>query len=266
MTPVNVVQGDSPVILGLPHTGTWLPPEVFARLTPLGQSLADTDWHIERLYADLLPGATQVRALFHRYLIDANRDPSGQSLYPGQNTTGLVPLTDFDGQDLWLSPPDATEIAQRCATYHAAYHQALAAEIARIKQRHGLVILYDCHSIRSRIPYLFEGRLPDLNIGTNGGQTCAPALQDAVVAICQQAQGYTSVLNGRFRGGWTTRHYGRPEEGQHAIQMEVAQSAYLASEAPPFAYDPAKAEAFRRPLQTILETLETRAFALKGQA
>lgn len=266
MIPVQVIQGDSPVILGLPHTGTWLPPEVFARLTPLGQSLADTDWHIERLYADLLPGATQVRATFHRYLIDANRDPSGQSLYPGQNTTGLVPLTDFDGQDLWLKPPGAQEVEARRRDYHAAYHAALEAEIARVKQRHGIAILYDCHSIRSRIPFLFEGQLPDFNVGTNGGQTCAPELQDAVVALCGQAQGYTSVLNGRFRGGWTTRHYGQPSQGVHAIQMEVTQSAYLASEALPFSYDPDKAEAFRRPLKSILETLETRALALKGQA
>lgn len=264
MTPVEVSRGDGPVVLAMPHTGTHVPEAIFARLTPRGQVLSDTDWHIDRLYDGLLPGATVVRATFHRYVIDANRPPSGESLYPGQNTTGLVPLTDFDGAPLWTDPPDAAEVEARRRDFHAPYHAALAAELDRVRARHGVAILYDCHSIRSRIPFLFDGLLPDFNIGTNGGTTCAPAIEAAVTRLCAGAEGYTSVLNGRFKGGWTTRHYGRPAEGLHAVQMELAQSTHLATEAPPFAYDPAKAERLRRPLGAILATLHDLAFSVGG--
>lgn len=259
----EVFQGDSPVILGLPHTGTFVPDAIRAKLNPRGQELADTDWHIETLYDGLLPGATKVRALFHRYVIDANRGPDDASLYPGQNTTGLVPTTDFDGAPIWLEEPSEAEIAERKATYHAPYHAALAAEIARVKAKHGVAILYDCHSIRSHIPFLFEGTLPDFNIGTNLGATCDPAIEKAVFDIAA-ATGRTHVLNGRFKGGWTTRHYGQPGSGVHAIQMELAQSSHLTTEAAPFAYDEAKAEAMRKPLRAILEALEALAPTLAG--
>ena len=266
MNRVEIFRGDSPVVLGLPHTGTWLPDDIRARLTPRGQTLGDTDWHINRLYADLLPGATSVRATFHRYVIDANRDPSGQSLYPGQNTTGLVPLTDFDGEPLWLEEPTQAEIATRLNAYHAPYHAALTSELKRIKALHGVAILYDCHSIRSHIPFLFEGRLPDFNVGTDGGTTCAPAIEEGVMRICDAAEGFTSVLNGRFKGGWTARHYGRPAKGQHAIQMELSQATHLSTETPPFDYDPQRAEALRIHLHKILETLEALAYSMKETA
>ena len=263
---IEVHQGQGPVILGLPHTGTWLPDRVQAALNARGRTLSDTDWHVERLYDGLLDGATTVRAPFHRYLIDANRDPSGQSLYPGQNTTGLVPMSDFDGTPIWTTPPDAAEIAARLATYHAAYHDALTAEMTRDHARHGIAILYDCHSIRSLLPHLFEGRLPDLNIGTNGGTTCAPQIEAAVLDICSKATGYTHVLNGRFKGGWTTRHYGRPEQGWHAIQMELAQSTHLVDETQGWAYDPVKAARLRPHLKEILTRLSDLAPSLRGDA
>ncbi|MDQ1901876.1 N-formylglutamate deformylase [Paracoccus sp. WLY502] len=261
--PVIVEPGDGPVILGLPHVGTWLPDDVAARLNDRGRLLADTDWHVERLYAGLLPGATVVRATFHRYVIDANRGPDNESLYPGQNTTGLVPLTDFDGQPIWTQEPTAQDLADRTARFHAPYHAALSAEIERVRARHGVAILYDCHSIRSRIPFLFDGTLPDFNIGTAGGTTCDPRIQSAVEAICR-ATGRTMAVNGRFKGGWTTRHYGRPADGVHAIQMELAQSTHLATETPPFAFDPAKAAPLRDTLQHILATLADLAPDLKG--
>ena len=264
--PVEVVRGDGPVVLGLPHTGTWLPEEVFARLNATGQALADTDWHIHELYAGLLPGATTARATFHRYLVDANRGPDDASLYPGQNTTGLCPLTDFDGRAIWREgeAPGAEEVAARTARWHAAYHAALAAEVARVRAAHGVAILYDCHSIRSVIPFLFEGVLPDLNVGTAGGASCAPAVEAAVLAGCRAATGMSYVANGRFKGGWTTRHYGRPEEGVHAVQMELAQATYLAAEAPPWAVDPEKARRLRGHLRGILETLAALAPELRG--
>jgi len=257
MMPVEVVQGDGPVILGLPHTGTFVPPGVWGALNDTGRALADTDWHIHRLYDGLLPGVTTVRATFHRYVIDANRDPTGQSLYPGQNTTGLVPVTDFEGRAIWHVVPDAAEVEARRLAWHAPYHAALAAQLGRVRDQHGVAVLYDCHSIRSRIPFLFEGRLPDLNIGTDGGVTCAPEIEHATLDICSKVMGYTAILNGRFTGGWTTRHYGRPAENIHVIQMELAQSTHLATEAAPFDLDPAKAEPLRAVLGAVLTRLQT---------
>jgi len=266
MTPVTVKRGDGPLVLGLPHTGTHVPADIFARLTPLGQTLGDTDWHVDSLYDGLLDGVTTVRANFHRYVIDANRDPSGESLYPGQNTTGLVPMTDFDGKPLWLSEPDAEEIEARRLAWHAPYHAALEAELNRVREIHGIAILYDCHSIRSNIPFLFEGTLPDFNIGTNNGETCVAVIESVVSGICAGAEGYSSILNGRFKGGWTTRHFGRPADKIHAIQMELAQSTHLKSESLPFDYDPAKAERLRVHLKTILNSLADLAASLGGKS
>jgi len=262
MTPVEVIPGDSPVILGQPHVGTFVPGDIRAALNPRGRELADTDWHVDRLYDGLLPGATVVRATFHRYVIDANRGPDDASLYPGQNTTGLVPLTDFDGAPIWSRPPGPDEVAARLAAFHAPYHAALAAEIERVRARHGIAILWDCHSIRSRIPFLFDGVLPDINIGTSLGASCDPRLEAAVLRIAQ-GSGLTHVLNGRFRGGWTTRHYGRPETGIHAIQMEVAQSAYLEAEAPPWEPGGPRRTALRTTLAAMLSEINALSPELK---
>jgi len=260
LNPADVARGEGPVILAMPHTGTRVPDALFEWLNEEGRTLRDADWHVDRLYEGLLPGATIVRANFHRYVIDANRDPSGASLYPGQNTTGLVPLTNFDGAAIWTVEPDAQEISRRRVEYHSAYHAALAGEIARVKARHGVAILYDCHSIRSHIPHLFDGVLPGLNIGTNGGATCDVRIERAAAGIAAQS-GLSFVVNGRFRGGWTTRHYGRPGEGVHAIQMELSQALYLSAEAPPFEYDEMKA----RPLRAVLAEILARISGLAGE-
>jgi N-formylglutamate deformylase len=264
MTPVSVQRGTGPIVLGLPHAGTYVPKKVADALNAAGRKLADTDWHIDQLYAGVLPEVTTVRANFHRYVIDANRDPDGASLYPGQNTTTLVPLTDFEGQDVWDTPPSQAEIEARRHAFHAPYHAALEAELTRVRALHGIAILYDCHSIRSEIAFLFNGTLPDFNIGTNEGATCAPEIEAAVTAICARADGYTSTANGRFKGGWTTRHYGRPDEGIHAIQMELAQSTYLTREAAPWTYDAGKAATLRPHLTSILIALADLAPALGG--
>lgn len=255
MNPVEVSQGTGPIVLGLPHTGTHVPEDVANALNETGCQLADTDWHIHRLYDGLVGDATTVRATVHRYVIDANRDPTGVSLYPGQNTTTLVPLTDFDGTPIWTIPPSDEDITRRRECFHAPYHAALEAELERVRALHGSAILFDCHSIRSEIPFLFDGVLPDFNVGTNGGQTCDPKIEDTVAGICAGAEGFTSILNGRFKGGWTTRHYGRPEEGIHAIQLELAQSTYLTEEHAPWTYDPGKADRLRAVLKNILSHL-----------
>ncbi|MCZ4353827.1 N-formylglutamate deformylase [Roseovarius aestuarii] len=254
---IAITQGNSPLVLGLPHTGTDLPEDCATRLNDRGREMADTDWHIHELYDDLVPDITTVRTPIHRYVIDANRDPSGVSLYPGQNTTGLCPLTDFDGHSIYNegAEPDAGEVERRRQTYHAPYHAALEAELARVHALHGFAILYDCHSIRSSIPFLFDGKLPDFNVGTNLGTTCDASIESVVHQICEQAEGYTSVLNGRFKGGWTTRHYGRPSQGYHAIQMELAQCTHI-QEAPPWNIIPDRATRLRTHLTTILTSLQ----------
>ncbi|WP_294607368.1 N-formylglutamate deformylase [uncultured Roseovarius sp.] len=256
MSPIEITQGKGPLVLGLPHTGTEIPDDCLARLNDTGRAIADTDWHIHDLYAGLVADVTTVRTPVHRYVIDVNRDPSGASLYPGQNTTGLCPLTDFDGLSIYREgqEPDATETERRRAAYHAPYHAALGAELERVKAIHGYAILYDCHSIRSLIPFLFDGTLPDFNIGTNSGVTCAAEIESAVLRICKRAEGYCTVLNGRFKGGWTTRHYGQPAQGVHAIQMELAQSTYMA-ESPPWDFAEDRAARLRPHLTTILKTL-----------
>jgi formiminoglutamase len=253
-----IIQGASPLLLAQPHGGTEVPAAILARLNQQGRIKADTDWHITRLYDGLVDEISIVSTPIHRYVIDANRDPADQSLYPGQNTTSLCPTTTFDGTDIYLGgqAPSLDEIQQRQQDYHQPYHDALGAQLERIQQKHGYVILYDCHSIRSLVPYLFEGRLADFNIGTNSGGSCDSAIATAVQSVCESAQGYTSVTNGRFKGGWTTRHYGKPEQGVHAIQMELAQCNYM-QESAPWTYHSKDAGKLRSLLKQILMNLAT---------
>ena len=253
---VTIIKGDGPVILGQPHSGTYVPDAIRTDLNDTGRALLDTDWRVDQLYEGLLESASTVRADFHRYVIDPNRDPSGASLYPGQNTTGLVPLENFDGDSIWRNPPSASDIEARREEFHAPYHAALQGEIDRALNDYGVAILYDCHSIRSELPFLFEDRLPDLNIGDFNGAACAPVITNAVAEVCAQAEQYSYVVNGRFRGGWTTRHYGSPADNVHAIQMELSQRCYLSSEEPPFAYDEQKAQALREVLTEALHALD----------
>ena len=263
ISPVDIICGDSPLILGQPHCGTYVPEDIFDVLNPRGQELADTDWHVDRLYAGLMDDVSVVRANFHRYVIDPNRPADDARLYTQNNTTGLVPETDFNGDPIWTRPITEAEIAERTETYHAPYHAALRREIARVKSLHGYAILFDCHSIRSDIPFLFDGKLPDLNIGTNSGQSCAPELEQAVVKACQAQSHYSRVLNGRFRGGWTTRHYGRPKDNVHTIQLELAQRLYLDSERAPFTYCPDKAAQLQTVIKDVLRGVLTASSDLK---
>lgn len=253
---VIVEPGDGPVVLGMPHVGVEIAPDIFSRLNPLGRELADTDWHIDRLYKDLLPGATVVKAVFHRYVIDANRDPQQVSLYPGQNTTSLCPVTDFDGRDIWLTDqqPSAEDIELRLHNYHHPYHRELQAQLTRARERHGVAVLFDCHSIRSVVPYLFDGQLPVFNVGTNDGTSCSKAIEDAVTEALAADTRFDMVLNGRFKGGYSTRHFGQPAQNQHAIQLEMAQRVYM-TEQPPWEYNVELAKQVRPTLQAMLNAL-----------
>ena len=224
---LRVHRGDAPLVIAFPHGGTAFAGRDEQFVSPWRARL-DADWWIAELYAFAADmGATLVATDISRAVIDMNRDPSGMSLYPGQATTELCPTTTFDGEPLYrFGEPDETEITQRLHQYHRPYHEALTEELDRLKSVHGRIVLYDAHSIRSHVPRLFDGELPQFNIGTNDGATCAPELETVVANICA-ASGKSHVVNGRFKGGWTTRHYGRPETGVHAIQMELAQRGYM---------------------------------------
>lgn len=262
---VTVTRGTSPLILSMPHPGTEIPPEVAAALTERGRLVEDTDWHMRQVYAfaDRFQ-PTIVEARLSRFVIDVNRDPSGVSLYPGQATTELVPTTTFDGTPIWTTAPDAAEIERRRASYFQPYHDALATEIARVKATHGFCLLWDCHSIKSQIPRLFEGTLPTLNLGTNSGMSCAPEVEAAAITA-MAGQPFTQVVNGRFKGGWITRHYGRPFEHVHALQMEKALSAYLVAEEAPWRFDATKAAGLQAALSAIIEAALDAAATLEGK-
>ncbi len=231
---LQVHRGEAPVIVSFPHTGTDLPDALAERFVSPWLARRDADWWVHELYdfaRDM--GATTVRSAMSRSVIDLNRDPSGASLYPGQNTTGLCPLTTFDNQPLYREgqEPDTHEIEQRRAQWFDPYHAALAAEIARLRERHGTVVVYDAHSIRSHIPHLFEGELPQFNLGTAGPSgavdtSCDNALADVVENLCKFS-GLGHVRNGRFKGGWITRHYSDIPGGVHSLQMELACRGYM---------------------------------------
>ncbi|WP_297494317.1 N-formylglutamate deformylase [Acidocella sp.] len=248
-------RGNAPLILSMPHAGTEIPGEFAGVFVSDWLARKDTDWHLPALYAFAVArDATILAARVSRSVIDLNRDPSGASLYPGQTTTALCPGETFDGEKLYPgAPPDAAEIARRREKYFAPYHAALQSEITRLRARHGQITLYDCHSIRSEVPRLFPDVLPHFNIGTNGGASCAPELAARVVASCA-VPGFSHVLNGRFKGGWITRHYGQPAQGVHAIQMELACRGYMDE---PAVVSPANWPGAFNPSAPILPVLQT---------
>ncbi|WP_404302593.1 N-formylglutamate deformylase [Alicycliphilus denitrificans] len=250
-------QGTAPLLISMPHAGTYLPPAIAARLTPEARQVPDTDWHLPRLYdfAQAL-GASILVATHSRYVVDLNRPPDGASLYPGQSVTGLCPVDSFDDAPLYANPadvPNEAEVAARREAYWAPYHAQLRAELERLRAAHGVAVLWDAHSIRSVLPRFFEGRLPDLNLGTGQGASCAPALAEQLLASAKAAQGYTAVLNGRFTGGYITRHYGEPARNIHAVQLEMTQCSYM-QETLPFDYLPEVAAGVQPHLKRMVET------------
>ncbi|NMM80693.1 N-formylglutamate deformylase [Acidovorax sp. SRB_14] len=248
-------QGTQPLLISMPHVGTHVPPALAAHFMPEAQQVHDTDWHLERLYgfADEL-GASVLVATHSRYVVDLNRPPDGASLYPGQSVTGLCPVDTFANTPVYASGtgPDDAEVAARRDALWVPYHQQLRAELDRLRAEHGVAMLWDAHSIRSVLPRFFEGKLPDLNLGTANGASCDPALANELLAIAQSAPGYTGVLNGRFTGGHITRQYGQPAHHIHAVQLEMTQSSYM-QEAMPFDYLPEHAAGVQPHLRRMLE-------------
>ena len=259
---LTVRRGAAPLIVSIPHAGADLG-GYEPRFADPWLARKDADWRLEELY-DFLGSldATLVRTSLSRSIIDVNRDPSGASLYPGRATTGLCPATTFDGEPLYRpgEAPGEAEIAERRRLYFDPYHQALRAEIARLRERSSRVALFDAHSIRSRIPRLFEGELPVFNLGANSGSSCSPALREALGAAIA-ASGMSFVVDGRFKGGWITRAYGRPDEGVEAVQLELACRAYMlepdepSPDSWPQPIDAGRAGRARATLRKLLETL-----------
>lgn len=252
----DLKQGVSPLIVSMPHSGESLGP--FAPcMSDAAHQIADTDWHLPALYDFLDKMDVTVLAARHsRYVIDVNRDPSGKSLYPGQNVTELCPTTTFADEPIYQSDgmPDEVDLAERTGTYWHPYHRALQTELERLKALHGYALLWDAHSIASKVPRFFDGRLPDFNIGTNGGKSCGAGLGELLLAIAQTDRRYSAVLNERFRGGYITRHYGNVREGVHAVQLELSQITYMQEQAP-FPFDADKAGQVRGVIKQMIEAL-----------
>lgn len=247
-------RGTEPLLISLPHDGSAIPDALAGRMTESARTAPDTDWFVSRLYdfAKSL-GASILVPAYSRYVIDLNRPPDDVSLYPGQNTTGLCPIVQFSGEPVYRDgeEPTLAEMTERIQRYWRPYHDALQAELRRLHSRHGRVVLWEGHSIRSHVPFLFEGRLPDLNLGTAGGTSCDAATQQRIERVLADQSQYSWVSNGRFKGGYITRHYGRPAEGVEAVQLELAQCNYMDEERA--SYDSKKAGGVRELLEPLLQ-------------
>jgi N-formylglutamate deformylase len=255
----HLTRGSIPLLVSFPHSGTYVPPDIAERMTEIALTTPDTDWHVPLLYRFLdTMGASTIEATHSRYVVDLNRPPDDQDLYPGQKKTGLVPFDTFKGEPLYRDgqAPSPEEIVAR-RKFWQPYHDALAREVARLRAIHGAMILWDAHSIESVLPQLFEGRLPDLNLGTFDRKSCDVDIAEAAFAAAQQS-GFSAVMNARFKGGHITRSYGAPKKGVNAIQLEMAQAIYM-DEGPPFAFRPERAAkvttAIRGMIAAALETL-----------
>lgn len=253
MDTYTLHRGTAPLLISLPHDGTAVPDDIAARLTDSARRVPDTDWHVSRLYdfARAL-GASMIVPKYSRYVIDLNRPPDDMSLYPGQNTTGLCPHVQFSGQPVYCDgqDPDEAEVAERVERYWRPYHRALAGELQRIHAQHGRAGLWEGHSIKGVVPFLFDGRLPDLNLGTAGGTSCSTSLQSRLESVLESQDRHDFVVNGRFKGGYITRQYGDPAQNIQAVQLEISQRIYMDEES--FEWDAGKAAQTQVVLQELL--------------
>ncbi len=252
-------QGTRPLLVSLPHVGTQIPGALVPRLTPRALAVENTDWHLVSLYSFArLLGASILVPRWSRFVVDLNRPPENQPMYPGQNNTEVVPTRFFSGDPIYRDgqAPHEGEVAERVARYWLPYHQALAGELERLKVAHGHALLWDGHSIQSELPWLFEGRLPDLNLGTVGGTSCTPELRQALMQVLHKQSHYSHVTDGRFKGGYITRRYGRPAERVQAVQLEMCFSAYMVEERAPWPVDEVRvAHALQPLLDELLSTM-----------
>ena len=250
-------RGESPVLISFPHDGTDFPDPVQLQLNETGLKNTDCDWYVYELYNRVIAqDISFIRAGFSRYVVDLNRSPAGELLYPGKMETGVCPLTTFDGVPIYLpgKQPDDKEIQGRIRAYWQPYHDHLRAELERIRNKHGYAILWDAHAIRAEVPSLFGGVLPDLNFGTADGRSCTREIINRVVDHAARASTYSAVLNGRFKGGYITRHYGDPAKSIHSIQLEINQNTYLEdTEAPKI--DHIKAQRLSLLVHSLLQLL-----------
>lgn len=258
MDPVFTLhRGSAPLVVSLPHVGTGLPDDQKPRYVDRALALEDTDWHLAQLYGFAASmGASMIVPRFSRYLIDLNRPPENAPMYPGANNTELCPTRFFTGEKLYRAgaAPDDAEIARRIEVYWRPYHDALTSELQRLHAEHGYALLFDGHSIKSHLPWLFEGKLTDLNLGTAEGRSCAPALRSVLAEVLASQDRFTHVVDGRFKGGHITRHYGRPAENVHAVQLEMCWSCYM-DETPPYTWDPARAAPVQPLLRRLLQAM-----------
>jgi len=250
-------QGSAPLLVSMPHVGTHIPSHISTDMTDAAHKLPDTDWHLEKLY-DFLDelGASVLIATHSRYVVDLNRPPDNANLYPGQDTTGLCPIDTFDRQALYQAgkEPSDKEILERIQRYWHPYHTALGHELQRLREKHGVALLWDAHSIASVVPRFFEGRLPDFNLGTAAGNSCADELSHRLSAIANSASVYSTALNGRFKGGYITRQYGKPDNNIHAVQLELSQITYM-EESYPFKFNDKAAQKVRPTISRLIETM-----------
>ena len=253
----NFVEGTAPLLISMPHCGTQLAPEMAENITPAAKQLADTDWHLQKLYdfAKAM-GASIIQPHYSRYVIDLNRPADNTDLYPGANGTELCPTSSFAEEPLYQpgKEPNSTEVSHRLQTYWHPYHGKLQEELTHLRARHGVAVLFEAHSIRSEVPRFFEGRLPDINIGTANGTSCAPQLLTAVEKVLKQQKDYSFVVNQRFKGGYITRAYGQPVADIHALQLELSQRTYM-EETFPFNYSPKTAKQVQPVLSQLIAAL-----------
>lgn len=250
-------RGRTPLVVSAPHCGTWIPDALAPRCTERALAVEDTDWFVDRLYGFAVElGASLIVPRASRYVIDLNRPSDNRPMYAGRNNTELCPTRHFSGEPIYRAgaAPDAAEIATRVAQYWQPYHDALAAELERLRAAHGHAVLFDAHSIKSELPWLFEGTLPHMNLGTAEGTSCAASLREALAALCAAQDAYTWVVDGRFKGGHITRHYGRPAEHLHAVQLEMAWRTYM-EEAPPYRWHEARAAAVTPLLRRLVQAM-----------
>jgi N-formylglutamate deformylase len=255
-TTFTLHRGTAPLLVSLPHDGSTIPDAIAARMTASARKAPDTDWHVARLYAfarDM--GASMLVPVYSRYVVDLNRPPDDTSLYPGQNTTGLCPIVQFSGEAIYRDgqEPSPEDIVERVDAYWRPYHRALAGELRRLRDAHGSVVLWEGHSIRGECPFLFDGRLPDFNLGTSGGSSCSPALQARLESVLAAQADHDFVVNGRFKGGYITRHHGDPDRGVDAVQLEISQRIYMDEET--YAWDDDRARRTQAILRQLLEAV-----------